>query len=97
MAVAALMQYFLMAAFCWMLVEGMYLYFLVVKVYNINNKMNMYYVMSWGKLLRNELFYCYFINQLLLIIINYYQSLIDRLIRALERMLSFYRFVFPCL
>ena len=48
-AVAALMQYFLMAAFCWMLVEGIYLYLYVVKVYNINNKMKMYYAMSWGK------------------------------------------------
>ncbi|KAJ7382480.1 hypothetical protein OS493_034641 [Desmophyllum pertusum] len=46
--VAALMQYFLMAAFCWMLVEGVYLYLLVVKVYNINNKMSIYHVMSWG-------------------------------------------------
>jgi len=45
------MQYFLMAAFCWMLVEGIYLYLFVVKVYNINSKMNIYYVMSWGKLL----------------------------------------------
>lgn len=45
---AALMQYFLMVAFCWKLVEGIYLYLLVVKVYNINNKMTMYYVMSWG-------------------------------------------------
>ena len=58
-AVAALIQYFLMAAFCWMLVEGIFLYFFVVKVYNINNKMKMYYVMSWGKSLCNELFYCY--------------------------------------
>ncbi|KAL9963233.1 hypothetical protein ACROYT_G032412, partial [Oculina patagonica] len=33
--VAALMQYFLMAAFCWMLVEGIYLYLFVVKVYNV--------------------------------------------------------------
>ena len=47
-AVAALMQYFLMAAFCWMLVEGIYLYLLVVKVYNINTKMHMYHVISWG-------------------------------------------------
>jgi len=47
-AVAALMQYFLMVAFCWMLVEGIYLYLFVVKVYNINSKMNIYYVMSWG-------------------------------------------------
>jgi len=47
-AVAALMQYFLIAAFCWMLVEGIYLYLFVVKVYNINSNMKMYYVMSWG-------------------------------------------------
>ncbi|XP_022809183.1 adhesion G protein-coupled receptor L4-like [Stylophora pistillata] len=46
--VAVLMQYFLMAAFCWMLVEGIYLYLFVVKVYNINTKMHMYHVMSWG-------------------------------------------------
>ena len=47
---AVLMQYFLMAAFCWMLVEGIYLYLLVVKVYNISNKMYIYHVMSWGML-----------------------------------------------
>ncbi|RMX45081.1 hypothetical protein pdam_00025156, partial [Pocillopora damicornis] len=45
---AVLMQYFLMAAFCWMLVEGIYLYLLVVKVYNISDKMYIYHVMSWG-------------------------------------------------
>ena len=42
------MQYFLMTAFCWMLIEGIYLYFFVVKVYNINTKMYMYHVISWG-------------------------------------------------
>ena len=46
--VAVIMQYLLMAAFCWMLVEGIYLYLFVVKVYNINTKMHMYHVMSWG-------------------------------------------------
>ncbi|XP_027060604.1 adhesion G-protein coupled receptor D1-like isoform X2 [Pocillopora damicornis] len=46
--IAALMQYFLMAAFCWMLIEAIYLYFFVVKVYNINTKMHMYHVISWG-------------------------------------------------
>ncbi|KAL9951189.1 hypothetical protein ACROYT_G043809 [Oculina patagonica] len=45
---AALVQYFLMTAFCWMLVEGIYLYLLVVKVYNINNKIAIYHVVSWG-------------------------------------------------
>ncbi|CAH3157575.1 unnamed protein product [Pocillopora meandrina] len=47
-SVAALVQYFLMVAFCWMLVEAIYLYFFVVKVYNINTKMYMYHVTSWG-------------------------------------------------
>ncbi|XP_022785614.1 adhesion G protein-coupled receptor L4-like [Stylophora pistillata] len=45
---AVFMQYFLMAAFFWMLVEGVYLYLLVVKVFNITEKMHMYHVMSWG-------------------------------------------------
>ncbi|XP_066023134.1 adhesion G protein-coupled receptor L4-like [Pocillopora verrucosa] len=45
---AAFMQYFLMASFCWMLMEGFYLYLFVVKVYNITEKMHMYHVMSWG-------------------------------------------------
>ena len=53
--VAALLQYSLMAAFCWMLVEGIYLYLLVVKVYNIENKMRIYHVMSWGKFLKDIL------------------------------------------
>ena len=43
------MQYFLMAAFCWMLIEEIYLYFFVVKVYNINTKKYMYHVISWGE------------------------------------------------
>ena len=48
-AAAALMQYFFMVAFCWMLVEGIYLYLFVVKVYNVSHKMTVYHVMSWGK------------------------------------------------
>nr|XP_058959402.1 adhesion G-protein coupled receptor D1-like [Pocillopora verrucosa] len=45
---AAFLQYFLMAAFCWMLVEGIYFFLFVVKVYNIDTKMNMYHFISWG-------------------------------------------------
>ncbi|XP_022809186.1 adhesion G-protein coupled receptor D1-like [Stylophora pistillata] len=45
---AVLTQYFLMAAFCWMLVEGIYFYLFIVKVYNISNKMIVYHVMAWG-------------------------------------------------
>ena len=46
--VAVLTQYFVMAAFCWMLVEGIYFYLLIVKVYNISNKLILYHVMAWG-------------------------------------------------
>ncbi|CAH3150594.1 unnamed protein product, partial [Pocillopora meandrina] len=47
-AVAALMQYFLMASFCWMLVEGIYIYLFVVKVYNISDKIHRYHGFCWG-------------------------------------------------
>ncbi|CAH3165293.1 unnamed protein product, partial [Pocillopora meandrina] len=46
-AVAALMQYFFTAAFCWMMVEGIYLYLFIVKVYNIKNRMAIYHAFSW--------------------------------------------------
>ncbi|XP_027056195.1 adhesion G-protein coupled receptor D1-like [Pocillopora damicornis] len=46
--VAAFVQYFLMAAFCWMLIEGVYLYLFVVKVYNIDDKMKVSHGFSWG-------------------------------------------------
>ncbi|XP_066029464.1 adhesion G-protein coupled receptor D1-like [Pocillopora verrucosa] len=45
---AVLTQYFLMAAFCWMLVEGIYFYLFIVKVYNISNRLIVYHVMAWG-------------------------------------------------
>ncbi|XP_073251283.1 adhesion G protein-coupled receptor L4-like [Porites lutea] len=45
---AALIQYFLMAAFCWMLMEGIYLYLFVVKVYNVSSKMKICHGISWG-------------------------------------------------
>ena len=37
-----------MAAFCWMLVEGIYFYLFIVKVYNISNRLIVYHVMAWG-------------------------------------------------
>ncbi|XP_020617810.1 adhesion G protein-coupled receptor L4-like [Orbicella faveolata] len=46
--VAALVQYFLMAAFCWMLVEGIYLYLFIVQVYNVSNKLKICHAVSWG-------------------------------------------------
>ncbi|XP_022808396.1 adhesion G-protein coupled receptor D1-like [Stylophora pistillata] len=37
-----------MAAFCWMLIEGVYLYLFVVKVYNVGNKLKICHGVSWG-------------------------------------------------
>ncbi|XP_022805295.1 adhesion G protein-coupled receptor E2-like [Stylophora pistillata] len=48
-AVAALLQYFLMASFSWMLIEGIYIYLFVVKVYNIADKIFRYHGFCWGK------------------------------------------------
>ena len=48
-AVAAMIQYFIMAAFCWMLIEGVYLYMFVVKVYNVSSKMKICHGVSWGR------------------------------------------------
>nr|XP_058945458.1 adhesion G protein-coupled receptor E3-like [Pocillopora verrucosa] len=46
--VAASLQYLLMAALCWVLVEGIYSFLFVVKVYNINTKIHLYHFISWG-------------------------------------------------
>ncbi|XP_068676404.1 adhesion G-protein coupled receptor D1-like [Montipora foliosa] len=42
------MQYFFMAALCWMLVDGIHLYLFTVKVYNVSHKMLVYHLLSWG-------------------------------------------------
>ncbi|XP_048589930.1 adhesion G protein-coupled receptor E3 [Nematostella vectensis] len=47
-AVAALIHYFYLAAFCWMLIEGVYLYRLVVKVFQTNMKMKYAYCFCYG-------------------------------------------------
>ncbi|PFX13662.1 putative G-protein coupled receptor 133 [Stylophora pistillata] len=47
-SVAALEQYFVMAAFCWMLVDGIYIYLFVVKVYNITDDIRRYHGCCWG-------------------------------------------------
>lgn len=49
--VAVLTQYFLIAAFCWMLIEEIDLYLLVLKVYNITDKILVFHVIPWGKIL----------------------------------------------
>ena len=60
---AAFLQYFLMAAFCWMLVEGIYFFLFVVKVYNINTKMHMYHFISWGIFISLDLDYYKLLNR----------------------------------
>ena len=47
--VSVLLHYFYLVAFDWMLVEGLLLYFKVVKVFNIHTKLTLFYIYSWGK------------------------------------------------
>ena len=60
---AAFLQYFLMAAFCWMLVEGIYFFLFVVKVYNISTKMHMSHFISWGIFISLVVNYCKLLNR----------------------------------
>ena len=52
-----------MAAFCWMLVEGIYFFLFVVKVYNIDTKMHMYHFISWGIFVSLVVNYCKLLNR----------------------------------
>ena len=47
--VAALIHYFYLAGFGWMLFEGIYLYLMVVKVFNTVVSMRLFYAFAWGK------------------------------------------------
>ena len=47
--VAGLTHYFYLVAFAWMLFEGVYLYLMVVKVFNTEIKMRLFYAVAWGK------------------------------------------------
>ena len=49
--VAGLIHYFYLVAFAWMLFEGVYLYLMVVKVFNTVIKMRLFYAVAWGKYL----------------------------------------------
>ena len=60
---AAFLQYFLMVAFCWMLVEEIYFVLFVVKVYNIGTKMHMYHFISWGIVISLVVNYCKLLNR----------------------------------
>ena len=48
---AGLIHYFYLVAFAWMLFEGVYLYLMVVKVFNTEIKMRLFYAVAWGKYL----------------------------------------------
>ena len=61
--IAAFLQYFLLAAFCWMLVEEIYIFLFVVKVYNISTKMHMYHFISWGNVISLVANYCKLLNR----------------------------------
>ena len=60
--IAAFLQYFLLAAFCWMLVEEIYFFLYVVKVYN-STKMHMYHFISWGNVISLVVNYCKLLNR----------------------------------
>ena len=47
--VAVSIHYFYLAGFAWMLMEGAYLYLMVVKVYNAVVRMKLIYAFSWGR------------------------------------------------
>ena len=47
--VAALIHYFYLAGFAWMMFEGIYLYLMVVKVYNTVVRMRLFFAVAWGE------------------------------------------------
>ncbi len=48
--VAALLQYFFLAAFCWMLCEGIYLFLILVVVFStLPKKWWLFLLIGWGK------------------------------------------------
>ena len=48
---AALLHYFLLALFCWMLCEGVLLYILIVKVFGgkAEDEVKYFYIFGWGR------------------------------------------------
>ena len=54
LTVAALLHYFCLSAFCWMLIEGIMLYLLIIEVYNNELKLRLCYTFSFGKSLSEE-------------------------------------------
>ena len=48
-AVAVLLHYFQLAAFCWMMVEGINLLRGMVKVFRVTSRLRIYSLSAWGK------------------------------------------------
>ena len=46
---AVLLHYFQLAAFCWMMVEGINLLRGMVKVFRVTSRLRMYSLSAWGK------------------------------------------------
>ncbi|KAK2560006.1 Adhesion G protein-coupled receptor L4, partial [Acropora cervicornis] len=46
--VAALIHYFYLVGFAWMFFEGVYLYLMVVKVFNTQIRLRVFYSVAWG-------------------------------------------------
>ncbi|XP_074607629.1 adhesion G-protein coupled receptor D1-like isoform X2 [Acropora palmata] len=46
--VAALIHYFYLSSFCWMLIEGVMLYLLIIEVYNVAVKLRYCYLSAYG-------------------------------------------------
>ena len=44
-----MLHYFYLVSFGWMLCEGLHLYTMVVKVFNLSSKIYHYTVLAWGK------------------------------------------------
>ena len=51
--VAVMLHYFYLVAFGWMMLEGVHLYLMVVKVFNADIKMKVYYIFAWGRYFYN--------------------------------------------
>ena len=49
--VAILLHYAMMSMFCWMLVEGIHLYIVLVKVFRTGSHLKKYALIGWGEYL----------------------------------------------
>lgn len=74
MSVAVLLHYFYLASFGWMLLEGVYLYIMVVEVFASTVKLLYLYLFAWGMNLAVLLLY-----SLLSLVFNCSKSYFDHI------------------